>query len=1050
LGTGSGLCFLPPRGLSFMRTVAAVVALVVCVHAALWVLLQRQEAVSDFRGVLPSISYTPYSYSRNQHPEEDAPPTAAQIRTELSLIAPYTRSVRTYSSTGGVDQVAPIAAELGLKTWVGIWLDDRAERDGREIAAAIELARRYNNVTSIVVGNETIKTRALAEVAEIRVGIKDRLGNISRVETIKLSDLPFDEPDLQAQALRRLAALERAKSGKLPTLDEIVDGLKKEQIDAAFRAKAEKVLRAIQAMEERGSVDGLKKEQIDAALRAEAESVLRALQAKREKSSFETVLDTLKVAKSVEAQIAILKWVKRHSPVPVTSGQIWTDWRDYPELAASVDFISAHILPYWEPAGLPASKAVDAAIADYDELRQAHPGKRIVIAEFGWPSAGYNNHSADPGRAEQALVLRDFAARAEARGIDYNLFEAFDQPWKINEGSVGAYWGLFDASHQAKFAWTGLVSDANHWRLASLAVLLGLLLSVPILAKTRASIPEAATLATAANTIGAWFATVFAFWDGHYFVWGAAFAFALGVLLLIPLVFIALARVEEIASLALGHSPRRLIQTPLAARDGFAPKVSIHIPAYREPPEMLKATLDAVARLQYPDFECIVVINNTPDPAYWAPIEEHCRVLGERFKFINVENLQGFKAGALRLALAHSAPDASIIGVIDADYVVHPGWLKDLVPAFVDPQVALVQAPQDHRDGDRTLMHHAMNGEYAGFFDIGMVRRNEANAIITHGTMCLMRRAAIEAAGGWSSDTICEDTDLGLTMLELGWQVHYTNRRYGHGLLPDTFEAYKKQRQRWAYGGFQILKKHWRSLLPKSSRLTREQKREFALGWLNWLGAESIGVAVAILNLVWVPVVAFAGIAIPDKILTIPILAAFALASIHFLVLYRLKVAISLAQMACALLAAMSVQWTVARSVGYGILTSSLPFMRTAKGGATRKGKDFPAFWEGLLAALLLAGSMTVLATNYTQVHEINIFAGVLLVQSLPFLAAVTLAMVEGSRFNEFAYWRHVEAKVAENLPRPAEAPVQVPAPLVPAQLVPAQLPADSRIEAQP
>ena len=131
-------------------------------------------------------------------------------------------------------------------------------------------------------------------------------------------------------------------------------------------------------------------------------------------------------------------------------------------------------------------------------------------------------------------------------------------------------------------------------------------------------------------------------------------------------------------------------------------------------------------------------------------------------------------------------------------------------------------------------------------------------------------------------------------MLEHGWQVHYTNRRYGHGLLPDTFEAYKKQRHRWAYGGFQILRKHWRRLLPRARGLTPEQKREYALGWLNWLGAESIGVAVAILNLVWVPVVAFAGIAIPDKILTIPILAAFVVSLVHFVALYRLRVAIPL------------------------------------------------------------------------------------------------------------------------------------------------------------
>src|SRR5262249_53384990 len=162
-------------------------------------------------------------------------------------------------------------------------------------------------------------------------------------------------------------------------------------------------------------------------------------------------------------------------------------------------------------------------------------------------------------------------------------------------------------------------------------------------------------------------------------------------------------------------------------------------------PEMLKMTLDAVARLDYPDFECIVVINNTPDPQYWEPIEQHCQALGERFKFVFAEKLAGFKAGALRLALERTADEAAIIAVIDADYAVHPDWLKDLVPAFADPAVGLVQAPQDHRDGGRSVMHHALNGEYAGFFDIGMVERNEANAIIVHGTMCLIRRAALEA-----------------------------------------------------------------------------------------------------------------------------------------------------------------------------------------------------------------------------------------------------------------------------------------------------------------
>jgi cellulose synthase/poly-beta-1,6-N-acetylglucosamine synthase-like glycosyltransferase len=535
------------------------------------------------------------------------------------------------------------------------------------------------------------------------------------------------------------------------------------------------------------------------------------------------------------------------------------------------------------------------------------------------------------------------------------------------------------------------------------------------------SLGQAVLLGAAAQAVGAWTATVYAYWDGHYFVPGTAFALGLGLTLLGPLVMIALSRLQEIAEIAFGQRPRRLI----AAASPYAPKVSIHIPAYREPPEMLKATLDAVARLDYPNLECIVVINNTPDPALWRPVEEHCRTLGERFKFLNAENLSGFKAGALRLALTYTADDAEIIGIIDADYVVDQGWLKDLVPAFADPQVGLVQAPQDHRDGARSLTHGAMNGEYAGFFDVGMVQRNELNAIVVHGTMCLIRRTALASAGGWSSDTICEDTDLGLAILEQGWQAHYTSRRYGYGLLPDTFEAFKKQRHRWAYGGVQIVKKHWRRFLPGASRLTAGQRREFTLGWVNWLGAESIGVAVAILNLAWVPVVVYLGIAVPDKVLTLPILAAFLVSLAHFIAVYRLRVTIPMREMIGAVFAAMSVQWTVARAVSDGVIKDHLPFARTAKGGVA-KGGGFAARSEAVLGGLLVLGSALLVATNHEQVREIYFFALALSVQSLPFLAAVGIAALERTRMNEPAFWRGLSERFAMGLRRPAvaEAPV--------------------------
>lgn len=744
----------------------------------------------------------------------------------------------------------------------------------------------------------------------------------------------------------------------------------------------------------------------------------------------------------VDELIEKIKRVKKSVNVPVTTGDVWNTWRDNPELASNVDFIAAHILPYWE--NYSAAQAVDQAMYLYGLLREKFPGKRIVIAEFGWPSAGYNRLNAEPGTFEQAKVLRNFVNRAQSIGMEYNIVEAIDQPWKYTEGGVGPYWGIFNAAREPKFSWVGPIVNPNYWKLATIALLIGILMSLPILRMAAPTPLQALVLSTAANGVGAWIATVFAYWDGHYFVFGSAFALTLGLVLLVPLILIAMARIDEIAAVAFGRTPRRLLvrgtTLPSLPPDSAYPKVSIHIPAYFEPPEMLKQTLDALARLDYPNFECVVIINNTPDPAFWQPIQDHCRALGERFKFINAENVKGFKAGALRIAMDRTAADAEIIGIIDADYVVHPDWLKDLVPVFDDPRVGLVQAPQDHRDEDRSLMHYIMNGEYAGFFDIGMVQRNEENAIIVHGTMCLMRRAAMDKAGGWSSDTICEDTDLGLAIQELGWLTHYTNRRYGQGLLPDTYEAFKKQRHRWAYGGFQILKKHWRFFLPGASRLTPDQKREFSLGWLNWLGAESLGVLVAIMNLIWVPIVAFADIAIPDKILTLPIIAAFLVSLGHFLVMYRLRVPVKTGQMLGAMIAAMSVQWTVCRAVAQGLITEHLPFARTSKGGLSRVSIEFQAFWEAVIAALLIAGAGVLIATNTEQIREIYIFAGVLVLESLPFLSAVTIAILEGSRMNSFAFWRNTAVRTAELIGlRPVALPV------APPQRAASEVPRDGR-----
>src|SRR5580692_11232805 len=815
---------------------AVVVSLVACLHLAFWALRNPHAAAPSVEGRLPSVSY-----NRFAEPSPDGLNVPeARIRADLTAIAKYAKAVRTYASTQGLERVPGIAAELGLNVTLGVWIDKDNARNEREIASALDLARRYPNVTRLVVGNETVYRKELT-VAEL---------------------------------------------------------------------------------------------------------------------------------------IKIVRRVKQQSPIPVASAENWQTFAEHPEFGDAVDQIFAHIIPYWE--GFPRETAVRESLAIYDKLRAAYPNKKLVIGEFGWPSAGHNFESAVPSPIAQAVILRDFVARADARDIDYNIVEAIDQKEKLFEGNVGPYWGILDTSLRPKFPWTGPIVDHNYWKTALLAVLAGFLLSITILALPGATVVQATLLAVADHLIGHWCASVLVYWQTHYLLHGEAITFAIALPLLGLLAPIVRSRVNELAAVAFGRGPARLLKLSPPMTRTHSPKVSIHIPAYREAPDMLLQTIDSVARLDYPNFECVVVINNTPDPAFWQPIEARCRELGPRFKFLRVEDLQGFKAAALRLAMAKAAADAEIIGVIDADYVVDPRWLRDLVPSFDDPEVGLIQAPQDHRDGDRSLIHAAMNSEYAGFFDIGMVERNEVNAIIVHGTMCLIRRTAMEAAGGWSSDTICEDSDLGLTILELGWRAHYTNRRYGWGLLPQDYQAFKTQRARWAAGAVQIVKKHWRRFLPGGSLLDHNQKREFVFGWLSWFGSEIVAVAAALFNLVWLPFIVFQLVAIPDPLLTLPILAAFVVTFAHFVALYRLRVPITVKQMVGAVLAAMSVQLTVARAVGSGVWTESVPFTRTAKGGATRKGPDFPAFWEGFLAALLLIGAAVVVHSNDKQIREINVVALVL------------------------------------------------------------------------
>ncbi len=162
---------------------------------------------------------------------------------------------------------------------------------------------------------------------------------------------------------------------------------------------------------------------------------------------------------------AALHEVKAATGLPVTYADVWEFWLRNRELAAAVDFITIHILPYWEDFPI----AADLAAAHVDDIRSrvaaTFAGKEILIGEVGWPSAGRMREGALPSRANQARVLEEVMARARAKNYRVNLIEAFDQPWKRDlEGTVGGYWGLFSSdARQPKFVWGEPVSDHPWW-----------------------------------------------------------------------------------------------------------------------------------------------------------------------------------------------------------------------------------------------------------------------------------------------------------------------------------------------------------------------------------------------------------------------------------------------------------------------------------------------------------------------------------------------------------------------------------------------------------
>jgi exo-beta-1,3-glucanase (GH17 family)/cellulose synthase/poly-beta-1,6-N-acetylglucosamine synthase-like glycosyltransferase len=701
---------------------------------------------------------------------------------------------------------------------------------------------------------------------------------------------------------------------------------------------------------------------------------------------------------TVEQMIEYLDYARQRSKEPVSTAEQWHVWLEHPELAKHVDFIAVHLLPFWE--GIDVKDAVPFIEQQMQRLQQAFPNKRIIITEVGWPSEGRTRGLAVASASNEALFLRRFLATAKREGYIYYIMEAFDQPWKAsNEGSVGSYWGVYDVDRRPKFAFSEPIVRIPEWQtLATISIAVAAFVLWIFYLHSRTLGARGHTfLALVVYAVATVAVLIVYDYSQQYLTITTLIVGTILILGMLGLIAVLLAEAHEWAE-AHWVTKRRRDYKPTPIDPSVVPKVSIHVPAYNEPPAMMIETLDALARLDYPNFEVIVVDNNTKDENVWKPVQAHCAKLGERFRFFHVSPLAGFKAGALNFALRHTAPDAQIVAVIDSDYRVDPNWLKDHVPGFQNPKVAIMQAPQDYRDDEENVFKAMCYAEYRGFFHIGMVTRNERNAIIQHGTMTMVRRSVLEELGGWAEWCITEDAELGLRIFERGYEATYLPRSYGKGLMPDTFIDFKKQRFRWAYGSMQIVRAHAKQLFSRHDRsLTWGQRYHFIAGWLPWW-ADGVNLIFNVLAILWSLAMILVPYRVDPPLLTFSVLplSLFAFKLIKLVHLYRSRVGTNLRQTLSAALAGLALSHTIGTAVVKGLLTNNEPFFRTPKRAqphaffqALSHAKQETVLFLGLIGA---AWGLSFVPDELRN-PDLSVWTAVLIIQSLSYLAALLVSM---------------------------------------------------------
>ncbi|MDT0293031.1 glycosyltransferase family 2 protein [Mesonia ostreae] len=262
------------------------------------------------------------------------------------------------------------------------------------------------------------------------------------------------------------------------------------------------------------------------------------------------------------------------------------------------------------------------------------------------------------------------------------------------------------------------------------------------------------------------------------------------------------------------------------------PLVSIHLPICNEPPKLVLKTIESVEKLQYSNFELLIISNNTLDKNLWKPIEEKIADLDHRFKFLHKDKIKGFKAGALNYGLGYTNSSANYIFTLDADYVLNKDAIDVAIGTIQKMEVDLLQFPQSYRNISPETNGVEIN--YKHYFDCYLSSKKSAILALPTGTLTLIDTKVFNNGYLWPTDSITEDASLGVDLVSRKMKIAFCNYIIGKGTMPTESKDYSKQFKRWVFGNFQVLAKVWK--VNGISIMNKIHLSTLLTAWLNLLG----------------------------------------------------------------------------------------------------------------------------------------------------------------------------------------------------------------------